>query len=78
MSEQQAQKRGLRSEAQKTATARTGYDPVPPANPVAGAFGKQQKQGQSDPDLASAKLASKLASKEETRGKKKDADTPGE
>ena len=74
MSEQQAQKRGLRSEAQKTATARTDYDPVPPANPVAGAFGKQQKQGQSDPDLASAKLASK----EETRGKKKDADTPGE
>ena len=74
MSEQQAQKRGLRSEAQKTATARTDYDPVSPANPVAGAFGKQQKQGQRDPDLASAKLASK----EKTRGKKKGADTPGE
>ena len=74
MSEQQGQKRGLRSDAQKTSTARTDYDPVPPANPVAGASGKQQKQGQSDPELASAKLASK----EETRGKKKSADKAGE
>ena len=74
MSEQQGQKRGLRSDAQKTAAGRTDYDPVPPANPVAGAFGKQQTQGQSDPELASAKLASK----EETRGKKKSADKAGE
>ena len=74
MSEQQAQKRGLRSDAQKTATARTDYDPVPPANPVAGAFGKQQTPGQSHSELASAKLASQEA----TRGNKKDADESGE
>jgi hypothetical protein len=52
MSEQQSQKRGVRSDAQKTATARNDYEPIPPANPVAGAFGKQQPQIQSDQDLA--------------------------
>ena len=38
MSEQQSQKRGVRSEAQK-AIARDGYGSVPAANPVAGALG---------------------------------------
>ena len=52
MSEQNSQKRGTRSEAQKTATARNDYEPIPPANPAAGAFGKQQPQTQSDQDLA--------------------------
>ncbi len=52
MSEQQSQKRGVRSDAQKTATARTDYEPIPPANPVAGAFGKQQPPIQTDQDLA--------------------------
>ena len=39
MSEQQSQKRGVRSDAQKTERARDGYEPIPPSNPVAGAFG---------------------------------------
>jgi len=52
MSEQNSQKHGTRSDAQKTATARNDYDPIPPANPVAGAFGKQQPQKQTDQNLA--------------------------
>jgi len=52
MSEQQSQKRGIRSDAQKTARARNDYEPIPPANPVAGAFGEQQAQIQTDHDLA--------------------------
>lgn len=52
MSEQQSQKRGMRSDAQKTATARKDYEPIPPANPVAGASGKQQQQLQTDQDLS--------------------------
>lgn len=52
MSEQNSQKRGTRSDAQKTATARNDYDPIPPANSVAGAFGKQRPQSQIDQDLA--------------------------
>ena len=55
MSEQQSQKRGTRSDAQKTATARNDYEPIPPANPVGGAFGKQQSQIQTDQDLALSK-----------------------
>ena len=52
MEEQQSQKRGLRSDAQKTATARHDYEPIPPANPVAGASGKQQQPLQTDQDLS--------------------------
>lgn len=52
MSEQHSQKRGVRSDAQKTATARNDYEPIPPANPVAGAFGKQQAPTQTDQNLA--------------------------
>ena len=51
MSEQQSQKRGVRSEAQKTTTARNAYEPIPPASPVGGAFG-EPKEHQSDEDLA--------------------------
>lgn len=47
MSEQNSQKSGTRSDAQKTATARNAYDPIPPANSAAGAFGKQQPHNQS-------------------------------
>lgn len=42
MGEQQSQKRGVRSEAQKETAARDTYNPIPPANPVAGASGTQQ------------------------------------
>jgi len=40
MSEQQSQKRGERSGAQKQDAARDAYAPIPPANPVRGAFGE--------------------------------------
>jgi hypothetical protein len=42
MSDQQSQKRGLRSEAQKEERARAAYEPVPPSNPVSGAFGERK------------------------------------
>lgn len=52
MSEQQSKKTGTKSEAQKLARAREGYDPLPASQPVAGASGKQQKPRQTDQDLA--------------------------
>jgi hypothetical protein len=52
MSEQQSQKRGVRSEAQKEADARHGYEPIPPANPVAGAFGEHKRDTPTDQDAA--------------------------
>jgi hypothetical protein len=52
MSEQQSQKRGLRSDAQKNDRARDGYEPIPPSNPVAGAFGENERDTPTDQDLA--------------------------
>ena len=50
--EQQSQKRGVRSEAQKETRAREGYDPIPPSNAVGGAFGEAQRDTPTDEDLA--------------------------
>ena len=52
MSEQQSQKHGVRSEAQKLDRAREGYEPLPASQPVAGAFGEHTPDRQSDQDLA--------------------------
>lgn len=52
MSEQQSQKRGVVSDAQKTARARDGYEPIPPSNPVAGAFGEHGRDTPADEVLA--------------------------
>ena len=52
MEEQQSQKRGIRSDAQKTARARKGYEPIPPAQPVAGAFGAPKNETATDQDVA--------------------------
>ncbi len=52
MDEQQSQKRGVRSEAQKTDRARSGYNPIPPSQPVAGAFGEHEADTASDQDVA--------------------------
>ena len=52
MSEQQSQKHGARSEAQKTERAREGYAPIPPSNAVAGAFGDRERETQTDRDAA--------------------------
>jgi len=49
MSEQQSQKTGVRSDAQKNERARDGYDPIAPANPVAGAFGDRERDTPATP-----------------------------
>jgi hypothetical protein len=54
MEEQQSQKRGVRSEAQKEDRARDSYAPIPPANPVAGAFGERKRDTPTDEDLSLA------------------------
>ncbi len=48
MGEQQSQKSGVRSEAQKNDRARNGYDPLPASNPVAGAFGDRERDTPTD------------------------------
>jgi hypothetical protein len=52
MSEQQSQKRGLRSEAQKEDAARDAYEPMPATSEAGGAFGKREDGSLSDRDLA--------------------------
>ncbi len=52
MGEQQSQKLGVRSEAQKMERAREGYDPLPPTQPVAGAFGEHAGETATDQDVA--------------------------
>ena len=49
---EQSQKTGLRSDAQKQQRARQGYDPVPPANPVAGAHGEHRPDRASDQEVS--------------------------
>ena len=52
MGEQQSQKRGVRSEAQKEERARAGYSPIPPSNPVGGAFGEHKSETPTDQDIS--------------------------
>ncbi|HJT65510.1 MAG TPA: hypothetical protein VJ749_03600 [Pyrinomonadaceae bacterium] len=52
MSEQQSQKTGVRSDAQKTERARDGYDPMAPSNQVAGAHGDRERDTPTDQDTA--------------------------
>src|SRR5687768_7298906 len=70
MSQQQSQKRGVRSEAQKEMRAREGYDPIPPSNPVAGAFGEDKRDTPTDQDLA--------LSLEEKRARRRRTEDEGE
>lgn len=64
MMDQQSQKSGVRSEAQKTDRARDGYAPIPPANPVAGAFGEHKKDTPTDQETA-VDLANKTSQSDE-------------
>ena len=64
MAEQQSQKRGVRSEAQKTERAREGYEPLPASQPVPGAFGEHGADRHSDQDLALSKATEKKDSNE--------------
>lgn len=50
--EQQSQKSGVRSEAQKADRARDGYDPLPASNPVAGAHGEHKRDTPTDQGTA--------------------------
>ena len=52
MEEQQSQKTGVRSDAQKQNRAREGYDPLPASQPVAGAFGEHKPDRTSDRDMS--------------------------
>jgi hypothetical protein len=52
MGEQQSNKRGVRSEAQKEDTARDAYSELPASSQVAGAFGKPNPDRTSDEELA--------------------------
>ena len=52
MDQQQSQKSGVKSEAQKQDRARQGYDPIPPANPVAGAYGEHKRDTPNDQETA--------------------------
>ena len=54
MNEQQSQKRGVRSEAQKEEKARDSYAPIPPANPVGGAFGERKRDTPTDEEMSLA------------------------
>ena len=42
MDQQNSQKTGVRSDAQKQDRARDGYEAIPPSRPVSGAFGKEE------------------------------------
>ena len=44
MDQQQSQKTGKRSDAQKLDRAREGYSAIPPSQPVGGAFGKEEDE----------------------------------
>lgn len=55
MGEQQSQKQGLRSSAQKEDRARDAYAELPASSQVAGAFGKNQRSTPTDSDLALTK-----------------------
>ena len=60
MGEQQSQKHGLRSESQKEEKARDAYKPIPPSNPVSGAFG--EKKSTSSKEHAPAEDSAKTKS----------------
>jgi hypothetical protein len=46
MDQQNSQKTGIRSDAQKQDRTRDGYSAIPPAQPVGGAFGKEEDDRQ--------------------------------
>jgi hypothetical protein len=54
MGQQQSQKRGVRSEAQKEEKARDSYAPIPPANAVGGAFGERNRDTPTDEETSLA------------------------
>ena len=66
MVQQESQKRGLVSEGQKEEKARNAYAPIPPSNPVGGAFRDKRRDTPTDEDLS-------LSIEEKRRKRAKDA-----
>jgi hypothetical protein len=62
MGEQQSQKQGLRSSAQKEDRARDAYAELPGSSKVAGAFGRNGRSTPTDKDL-SLTMATKTAAR---------------
>ena len=56
---EQSQKTGKKSDAQKLNRAREGYDPLPAANPVAGAFGEHKPDRVTDQEASMDHLTRK-------------------
>ena len=52
MAQQDSQKRGIVSSNQKEERARDDYAPIPPSNPVDGAFGNRPRATPTDQDLS--------------------------
>ena len=50
MDQQNSQKTGVRSDAQKQDRARDGYSAIPPAKPVGGAFGRKEEDDRDEVD----------------------------
>jgi hypothetical protein len=68
MTEQQSQKEGLKSSAQKETRARDAKAPLPASNPVGGAFGGAESKTQTAQDL-SGTLAQRSTRKRNQSGK---------
>ena len=67
MGEQQSQKRGVKSDAQKRAGSRYEYDPTPASGRDAGAFGHHAPDRQSDKDAALATKADRGGQDKQSR-----------
>ena len=67
MGEQQSQKRGVKSDAQKRAGSRYDYDPAPASGPDAGAFGRHTPDRQSDKDAALSTKVDRVGRDQQTR-----------
>lgn len=71
MSEQESQKRGVKSSAQKEAAARDAYAPIPPSQPVAGAFGDHKPNTATDEDVSLSLNVKRARKGEQTNSDKK-------
>jgi hypothetical protein len=67
MGEQQSQKQGVKSSAQKEDRARNGYDELPASRQDAGAFGERERNAPTDRDL-SLTMADKNRRKSGSKG----------
>ena len=67
MGEQQSQKRGVKSDAQKRAGSRYDYDPAPASGADAGAFGRHRPDRQSDQDAALSANVNRSSQGEQSR-----------